>query len=188
MERSGGSQPTSGRGPAALLVLTACALVLAGCGSSMKPANPAASAHSAALRFSECMRAHGVTNFPDPGSGGGIQIHPGSGLNPRSPAFQSAQQDCSKLLPGGGPFGGRLDPNSRSLMLRLAMCMRAHGLTTFPDPTTSRPSLTGNGPAGLVLGRGGYFLSLPPGVNPTSPAFQHAAVACGFPIPPHTRP
>ena len=179
------SRPTSDRGLAAVLVLTACVLVLAGCGSSTKPASPAASAHSVALRFSQCMRAHGVPSFPDPGSGGGIQIDSSSGVNPRSPAFQSAQKDCSKLLPGGGPIGGRLDPSARRQMLRLATCMRAHGLTTFPDPSTSQPSLSGNGRGGLVLGRGGYFLSLPPGVSPASPAFQHAAAACGFPIPPH---
>ena len=49
------------------------------------------------------MRAHGVTNFPDPsGSGGGINTR-GTGIDPRSPAFAAAQTVCFKLLPGGGP-------------------------------------------------------------------------------------
>jgi len=63
---------------------------------------------AAALSFSKCMRSHGVTNFPDPqfGSGGSIRISLGRGpgsagdLDPNSPIFQRAQQDCGSLLPG----------------------------------------------------------------------------------------
>ena len=45
------------------------------------------------------MRAHGVTNFPDPRPGsGGIQIP--DNLNPRSPSFRSAQQACKQLRQG----------------------------------------------------------------------------------------
>jgi hypothetical protein len=61
------------------------------------------------LKFAECMRSHGVPNFPDPqiqsGPGGGIGVRiggPGSGINPRSPAFQSAQKACGKLFGGLG--------------------------------------------------------------------------------------
>ncbi len=59
-----------------------------------------------ALRFSQCMRAHGVKNFPDPQfqSGGrvGIRIGGGlgSGLDPNSPIFQAAQKACQADLPG----------------------------------------------------------------------------------------
>ncbi|MGH2851912.1 MAG: hypothetical protein ACRDLP_15010 [Solirubrobacteraceae bacterium] len=64
-----------------------------------------------ALRFAQCMRAHGEPQFPDPpapsGSGGvGFSIHgkPGSALDPRSPIFQHAQKACGSLLPGrNGP-------------------------------------------------------------------------------------
>jgi hypothetical protein len=62
--------------------------------------------------FSRCMRAHGIADFPDPTSGGGLRISAGAGsdLNPNSPAFQSAQKACSKSvgLPGlgGGPQRG----------------------------------------------------------------------------------
>jgi hypothetical protein len=49
------------------------------------------------------MRAHGVPSFPDPVPGsGGVKLDAGSTVNPQSPAFQSAQQSCTKLLPGGG--------------------------------------------------------------------------------------
>jgi hypothetical protein len=50
------------------------------------------------LAFSKCMRAHGISDFPDPSPGGGISIHtqPGSDLNPNDPAFQTAQKACAK--------------------------------------------------------------------------------------------
>jgi hypothetical protein len=61
----------------------------------------------AALKFSECMRSHGVPNFPDPKfSGGGtrVTLKAGSsgGLNPSSPQFQAAQKACQSNLPFGG--------------------------------------------------------------------------------------
>jgi hypothetical protein len=52
------------------------------------------------IKFADCMRSHGVQHFPDPALAGGIQIPDNSGINPRSPAFLSAQNACSKLLPG----------------------------------------------------------------------------------------
>jgi hypothetical protein len=57
-----------------------------------------------ALKFSACMRAHGLPNFPDPTAAHGgvvVNLH-GSGLSPDSPQFRAAQQACRKLLPGGG--------------------------------------------------------------------------------------
>ena len=64
-------------------------------------------------KFAKCMREHGI-KVEASTAGGGIQIrihaHPGAegGPNPESPAFQSAQQACQKLLPfkGGGPGPG----------------------------------------------------------------------------------
>ena len=58
------------------------------------------------LKAAECMRAHGITNFPNPvDNGTGIRVGPrqGSGINPHSARFQSAQSACRQFLPGGGP-------------------------------------------------------------------------------------
>ena len=42
----------------------------------------------AAISNAECMRKHGVPNFPDPTFSGG-QLNPGlGGVNPQSPAFK----------------------------------------------------------------------------------------------------
>ena len=64
----------------------------------------------APLRFSECMRANGVSNFPDPTPGGEFSVP--SGDDPQSPVFRTAQAKCQPILHAGGSlpsFGGRTD-------------------------------------------------------------------------------
>jgi hypothetical protein len=162
--------------PLALCTLS-CAVVLAACGSSSKPsATRPASADAQFLAFSECMRSHGVPNFPDPSSGGGIHITVGMGINPFSPAFKAARAGCKRLLPGGGP-GGAPSPQARAEMMATSTCMRTHGVTDFPDPTTSPPSSSNYSE---VIGSGGVFLAVPNTINPDSPAYRQAAAACGF--------
>jgi hypothetical protein len=64
------------------------------------------------LKYTQCMRTHGVPNFPDPvsdGNGaysfGAPQAAPsngggGGGINPNSPAYQKAGQACQSIMPG----------------------------------------------------------------------------------------
>jgi hypothetical protein len=51
------------------------------------------------LQLSRCMRAHGITDFPDPTTkGGGVGLHLGANMDPDSPQFQAAQKACH--MPG----------------------------------------------------------------------------------------
>jgi hypothetical protein len=50
--------------------------------------------------FAECMRSHGVPNFPNP-SGNGPVLQPGDGIDPASPQFQQALEACKTLAPPG---------------------------------------------------------------------------------------
>ncbi len=75
----------------------ACALALAACGSSSHTGGAQAARAARSIAYADCMRSHGVPNFPDPGTGGGIQLP--NGLSPFSPAFKAAQTDCAKLSP-----------------------------------------------------------------------------------------
>ena len=69
-----------------------------------------------ALKFSECMRHHGVPNFPDPNFSAGstrvtLKLGKSSGIEPGSPQFQAAQRACQSVLPlgkgsRGVPFSG----------------------------------------------------------------------------------
>jgi hypothetical protein len=51
------------------------------------------------LRFAQCVRAHGVANFPDPGSDGRIPDPGTAGIDQGSPLFQAANQACGRYRP-----------------------------------------------------------------------------------------
>ncbi len=123
------------------------------------------------------MRAHGVPGFPDPRPGAGLVIP--NGLDASAPAFRSAQSACANLLPAGAGPGARASESDRRAMLRVARCIRTHGVPSFADPTATPPSL-GARRAALALGRGGLFLVV---TDPDAPAFKRAAAVCHFPMP-----
>jgi hypothetical protein len=155
-----------------VLALAGCALVLGACSSSGNTGTgPQASGVSPSVKFADCMRAHGVPNFPDPGTSREIPIL-------GSPAAQAAQKSCQHLL-GASLGSGLPSTQARARLLSIAECMRRHGISGFPDPRTGSPpsSLTGYS---LILGTRGYFLAIPSAIDPRSPAFQQAAGACKF--------
>ena len=167
-----------------MLIALATSLAIAACGSSSGSTDPPvkspAAARQAALAFSRCMRAHGLTSFPDPNAGSsGIQfrVGPSSGIDPSSPGFKAARASCHKLLPGGGPGSGHPSAQDKEQMLQISECMRRHGISDFPDPTTSPPDPSRYGAA---IGRNGVFLAIPNTIDTQSPAFEHAASACNF--------
>jgi hypothetical protein len=55
------------------------------------------------LEFAQCMRDNGVESFPDPQSGGGIQIGPEQA---EDPDFEAAQEQCQEEIMGGRGPGG----------------------------------------------------------------------------------
>jgi hypothetical protein len=162
-----------------MLCLAACGG--SGAGQSGGTGTTARSAVNQGLKFAGCMRAHGVPNFPDPRASGGIDIAPGSGLGPQSPAFHAAQQACGKLLPGGGPGVRKPTKAQFEAGLAFARCMRTHGLPHFPDPLASAPS--GSGP---IISLRGMMFKPGPGLEPQSPAFGQAASHCGIRLAPPT--
>jgi hypothetical protein len=125
---------------------------------------------ASALAFSRCMRMHGVSDFPDPNGQGQIEVQGGSsngvstGLDPNSPAFQSATNACQHLM--AAPTAAQ-QHQALSNALKQAQCMRAHGIKDFPDPSSSsgRITVTIHGGAGSDL-------------NPNDPLFQRAQAVC----------
>jgi hypothetical protein len=102
--------------------------------------------------------------------------------------FQSAHGACRHLLPGGGSGSQNATAQVMAQLLHTSRCLRAHGLTGFPDPTTSPPSsqaayLEIIGFSAPHAGPGGppvAYLSLPGSIHPNSPAARQAATACHF--------
>jgi hypothetical protein len=140
-------------------------------GSQGSPASP----DSRAVAYSACVRAHGVPDFPDPKvSTNGSEVKVAIGINPSisgNPHFKSAQQACSKLLPGGGPGSGsgqQISPREQSQYLKAAACIRSHGIPNFPDPTFSG---------------GGVHLPKAVGIDLHSPQVREAEEACQSLIP-----
>jgi len=162
-----------------MLAALASSLALSACGGSAKPKRPGTHAN-VFIAYSKCMRANGVTDFPDP-TGPGINIG-GTGINPRSPAFQTAQKACSKLLPGGGPQSHPASEEEIRTATATAKCMRRHGVSGFPDPIVSQESPSSLNPANYssISAGGGIIIAIPKSIDPVSPAFEKAARACQF--------
>ncbi len=124
-----------------------------------------------ALKLSECMRANGVPNFPDPNGQGVIQ---GSGIDPNSSQFQKAQQTCAAKLGGGkGTRSPAQQAQAEAAALAFSKCMRSHGVSGFPDPQF--------GSGGEI--RISLHASAGSGLDPGSPIFQKAQQTCGSLLP-----
>jgi hypothetical protein len=129
------------------------------------------------------MRSNGVPNFPDPNPGRGAEFST-AGINPAAPAFRSAQAKCHKLLGAGPPgLGSTTHPSAQTLakLLRIARCMRQHGVPQFPDPQTSVPSNPFGGGPGEITDFDGAILLFPATINLQAPAYRQALAACGAP-------
>jgi hypothetical protein len=145
---------------------------------------PATVTGSPGLAFAECMRSNGVPNFPDPSPGRGLLFQLGAGINPASPAVKAAQAKCRKLLPGGPPGpGSTTHPSAQTLakLLKIAVCMRQHGIRQFPDPRTSVPSNLNPAVYDDITDFDGAILLFPVTINLQSPAYKQALAACGAP-------
>jgi hypothetical protein len=172
--------------PRARLLIAAALLsgaLMAGCGGSSPSATggastsaSAASAVESGVAFARCIRSHGVPNFADP-KVSGQTVRMGSPRTIESPAFQSALHSCQSLLPKGAPSSEASSPQEQARILGVSACMRKHGISGFPDPSTSPPNPAGNS---AILGRGGYYLAIPKSIDTNAPAFKRAAGACNF--------
>jgi hypothetical protein len=69
--------------------------------NSSTPAQRAQS-NAAALKFTHCMRSHGVNDFPDPDGQGAINLPTDDYLN--TPSVQRAERACQSLRSGGFVF------------------------------------------------------------------------------------
>jgi hypothetical protein len=161
------------------LAAASCALTIAACGSSSSKPSGSSSPYgpaSSPAAMSRCMRANGVPNFPDPTAGPGGEGFNGVGLSSNGsmvvdgisfsgPALLAAEKACKEYLPGGNGPPPAISESRKLAMIANAECMRKHGVPNFQDPTF---------PSG-----GGAKITIGPGVNPQSPAFENAAKACG---------
>ena len=161
--------------PAALVML---ALIVAGCGSTAAgTGSSTGSAHEKAVKFAECMRANGVSAFPDPDTSGVFTVDGvvnGSSLNPNGAAWKNAIGACKNLEPPGFT-GGKVTAQQRTARLAFARCMRDNGVRDFPDPTPNGPLVDTNRIPSLA----GKDPRSDPGLNAAMHACRDFATAAG---------
>jgi hypothetical protein len=118
------------------------------------------------LNYAQCMRSHGVANFPDPDPDGGFSNTSQLQSNPN---YASADSACKSLLPNGGSGKGTQD---ESQLLQLSQCMRSHGVPNYPDPNQN-PTVNPR----IALAQAG--------IDVNSPQFQSASQTCErlYPLP-----
>jgi hypothetical protein len=175
------------RGPrraCALAVAAAVTALAAACTAGSAPAAASPPTYAQELALAQCMRGHGVPNFPDPSSSGGYSLSSngslagnGGSVSIDGSQVQAAYGDCRHLLPGG-PSIAQLEQDVQQAqqrqeqvlpeMLKFSQCVRGHGVPNFPDPGQSAPS-PAQGKAGAI--------------NPSSPTVQAALSACQHLLP-----
>jgi hypothetical protein len=151
------------------LLLAACggsepeiAGVAGGAAPSTKQPKPS---RQSLLAYSQCMRKHGIADFPDPKPNGELTLSPN--LDPKSAKFQAAREACGSLAPAASLAKQR---ESYVQGLKFARCIRAHGFPDYPDPEPPSSGPHVEGGTGGTDRTGGY--------DPGSPAAQTALAAC----------
>jgi hypothetical protein len=143
--------PPVARTAAAIIAVASLALLTA-CGGSPSAAvtggtpNAGQSASSpSAVAYSDCMRSHGVPNYPDPGSNGALPKGSAQQFGVSSTQLQAAESDCQHLYPANdgaiqecettGDCPQAVVQQALNIMREYAQCMRSHGVPRWPDPT-----------------------------------------------------
>ncbi len=91
-----------------------------------------------AVKYSECMRANGVADFPNPNADGQF---PYGGVSVSKATWQNAVGACANLQPSGWSTDAGRTPAQQDAALKFAQCVREHGVPDFPDPATATDPL-----------------------------------------------
>jgi hypothetical protein len=160
--------------PARVAAAIAAALVTAACSvSASSPAsgdapNAGGAANSpSAVAWIQCVRSHGIPEFPGPDGSGQIpKVSSGQQVGVSDSVFQAAQSACEDLWPYRQ--APALTAQEQRDYLKAAACMRSHGITNFPDPTFSG---------------GGVNFPVPASIDTGSPQFTQARQTCEKLVP-----
>jgi hypothetical protein len=151
-----------------LAALAMVALIGAGCSSEPAENGNAGSSggddnatnRDKAMKFAECMRDNGVSEFPDPDASGELTIDGvlnGSSLDPSTPAWKEAMRACKDLQPSGFTGDHDVSDEEQEARLEFAQCIRDNGVEDFPDPTRDGPLVntyeipSSNKPGGMAI-------------------------------------
>jgi hypothetical protein len=148
-----------------LAVVAVSAVLATACGGSAPSSASSASGGSPTVAqevaLAQCVRAHGVPDFPDPGATGFTNLN---ATMLESSQMTTAYAACRHLLPDGGPSLAGIQAQIQAATQRadvalvpFAQCMHTHGVPNFPEPPKT------------IEGAG---------INPQSPQFMAAVQDC----------
>jgi len=181
------------RAGALTAALAGTALLAAACGGSTAGTNTFApgATYAQTLAFAKCMRATGVPNFPDPDRQGNFDNATIQALQSNGSQERAALLQCRSVLPnaGTGLTVEQIQAGHEQYLreaVQAARCMRAHGITNFPDP------------AGMTQASGVNWQpdisAIQAGLSTSTPSYEAAFLACnsgklaGGIIPPDLAP
>jgi hypothetical protein len=114
--------------------------------------NERATDQDKAVKFAECIRSNGVSDFPDPDAKGEFQY----GVSVSPAVWQKAVNRCKDLQPPGA-LSAKRSPKQQTASLRFAQCIRKNGVQDFPDPANGEPVIdtthipSSNRPGGMTI-------------------------------------
>jgi hypothetical protein len=123
-----------------------------GTGTTSSGPNKKLTARDKAVKFAECIRAHGVSDFPDPNEKNQFEY----GVSVTPAVWKKATTACKDLQPPG-TLSGKRTPKQQSAALRFAQCVRDNGVKDFPDPVNGEPLVdtykipSSNKPGGMAI-------------------------------------
>ena len=113
------------------------------------------------VEYAQCIRANGYAEFPDPGPDGRMMVRitdPVAGEQ-----FRAAQGACTDKLPSRmAAMNAPMTPERLEGLVKFAECVRAAGISGFPDPTP----------------QGDFQLTDPAQGPASSPQVQQAMATC----------
>jgi hypothetical protein len=121
-------------------------------GTTSSGASKKLTARDKAVKFAECIRAHGVSDFPDPNAKNDFEY----GVSVTPAVWKQATTACKDLQPPG-TLSAKRTPKQQSATLRFAQCIRDNGVKDFPDPVNGEPVIntykipSSNRPGGMTI-------------------------------------
>jgi len=121
-------------------------------GTTNSGADKKLTARDKAVKFAECIRAHGVRDFPDPNEKNQFEY----GVSVTPAVWTRATTACKDLQPPG-TLSAKRTTKQQSAALRFAQCVRDNGVKDFPDPVNGEPLVntykipSSNKPGGMAI-------------------------------------
>jgi hypothetical protein len=133
-------------GPALLLILLG--LTAVGCSKGPSETDTAGTSRTSrstastlntqeqGVKFAECMRGNGLSDFPDPEPDGDFAYF----VSVTPEVWKRTLATCKELQPPG-TLSSKRTPEEQSETLKFAQCIRDHGVKDFPDPVNGEPAI-----------------------------------------------